>query len=42
MCPENFSVPMNDDEDYAVVKIFPPPMNVTGKCGEMPLLKKEQ
>lgn len=30
ICPENFSVPMLDDDDIAIVKIFPPP-NVTGK-----------
>lgn len=30
ICPENFSVPMLDDEEIAIVKIFPPP-NVTGK-----------
>lgn len=30
MCPENFSVPMLEDDEIAIVKIFPPP-NVTGK-----------
>lgn len=29
ICPQNFSVPMVDDDDYAIVKIFPAP-NVTG------------
>lgn len=29
-CPENFTVPMSDTENYAIVKIFPPPLNVTG------------
>lgn len=28
-CPQNFTVPMIEDDDYAIVKIFPAP-NVTG------------
>lgn len=28
-CPDDFSVPMKDDQNYAVVRIFPAP-NVTG------------
>ncbi|XP_031635123.1 sushi, von Willebrand factor type A, EGF and pentraxin domain-containing protein 1-like isoform X2 [Contarinia nasturtii] len=32
MCPQNFSVPMIEDDDHALVKIFPAP-NVTDNSG---------
>lgn len=41
ICPEDFTVAMGDDSDYALVKIFPPP-NVTGNRALRRVLRKKK
>lgn len=41
ICPDGFTVAMDDDSDYALVKIFPPP-NVTGNHTLRRILRKRK